>query len=729
MFISSLSKLSTLFIPSFANKAKLKDGNFTVSLYREEILWIADALCQIFCIPYDAQLVGAKCIPPCSVETLLRLLVDIGFQAGLQKIPLKKLFKAPMPLMGFVRTSAEGSTNEYQPVLIVRVDDEKILLFRPGAQTPETLSPEEARQIFSPHFVLISYAKPHDSGTDPEFRSQLASSKKFGFSWFIPELFKYKKIWRDVLLASLVIQLIGLGTPLFTQVVIDKVVVHQTRNTLIVVAVGMFVFMAFSSIMTWMRQYLVLHTGNRIDSVLGSKVFGHLLRLPMLYFENRPTGTLVARLQGVENIRQFVSGAAVTLLLDCPFLVIFLAVMFWYSWQLSLIALGILAIISILSVLVTPVFRQRVNRQFLYSARNQSFMTEYVSGMDTVKALQMETMLEDRYGEYLASYLAAGFSTRQLANTYNVVANLLEQIMTLAILGVGALLVMRNDGFTIGQLVAFQMFAGRMSQPMLRLVGLWQEFQQADISVKRLGDIMDMPLEPYALIPSRARSDKPGWIALQDVSFRYSEEHPYLFRNLNLNFAPGKLTVIMGPSGCGKSTLAKLLLGFRQPTDGRICIDGCDIRHMSANELRSLFGVVPQETVLFSGTIYDNVLSASPHASFEDVVMACKHAGIHEVIEALPKGYQTELGEHGVGLSGGQRQRIAIARALLKRPKILIFDEATSGLDQDTAERFAATVNSLKGHVTMIFITHQVPKGLGVDEVVRIQEESRANVE
>jgi subfamily B ATP-binding cassette protein HlyB/CyaB len=278
---------------------------------------------------------------------------------------------------------------------------------------------------------------------------------------------------------------------------------------------------------------------------------------------------------------------------------------------------------------------------------------------------------------------------------------------------------MRNDGFTIGMLVAFQMFATRLSQPMLRLAALWQEFQQASIAVKRLGDIMDAPAEPYALTPSRTAVGK-GEIQVHDLSFRYSSEHPVLFRNLNLSLKPGKLTVLTGPSGSGKSTLAKLLLGFYQPEDGQILIDGLDVRHLSANELRQNFGIVPQETALFSGTIYENLIVANPNAGFNDVVQACKIAEIHDVIEKLPKGYNTEIGEHGVGLSGGQKQRLAIARAMLKRPRILIFDEATSNLDSSTAEQFSNTVNQLKGRATMLFITHLVPKGLQVDEVVRL---------
>ncbi len=543
--------------------------------------------------------------------------------------------------------------------------------------------------------------------------------KEFGFKWFIPELLKHKTIWRDVLLASLAIQLVGLATPLFTQVIIDKVVVHQTHSTLIVLGVALVMFMLFTSGMSWLRQYLVLHTGNRIDAVLGSQVFRHLLRLPLPYFEHRPTGTLVARLHGVETIREFVSGAAVTLVLDFPFLLIFLAVMFAYSWQLSLIAVGLLGTIAFISFLVAPVFRDKLNHQFMLGARNQSFLTEYVSGMATVKSLQMEADIDKKYGDFLAQYLAAGFSTKQVGNTYNVISNGLEQVMTLAILIVGALLVMQNDGFTVGMLVAFQMFAGRMSQPLLRLVGLWQEFQQANIAVKRLGDILDMPQEPHTLTPTR-ENQGPGRIDLSHLAFRYSEHHPWLYKNLSLTLKPGHLTVLMGPSGCGKSTLAKLLLGFYQPNEGQINLDGKDIRHLAANELRQTFGVVPQETVLFAGTLYDNLVMAHPHASFEDVIQACKAAEIHEVIETLNDGYQTEIGERGTGLSGGQRQRIAIARALLKRPKILVFDEAVSNLDQQTAEHFAKTINKLKGKVTMLFITHQIPRGLAVDEVIEL---------
>ncbi|MHB1620783.1 MAG: peptidase domain-containing ABC transporter [Sulfuricella sp.] len=689
-----------------------------------DCFWLLGSLCNLYRIPFDAALVASQFPPPYTLATLHEAARALGFKTGSRPLPGNGWEKLPFPCIAFLKPETQAKPNEapepapatLTPILIVKTDGQKLLYFRTGSQAPATLSIADAPQLLEPELILVAREHAGADGKPEDIAGFETEKPRFGFRWFIPELLKHKKIWRDVVLASLAIQLVGLATPVFTQVIIDKVVVHQTNSTLIVIGVALLMFMVFTMAMTWLRQYLVLHTGNRIDAVLGSQVFRHLLRLPLPYFEQRPTGVLVARLHGVETIREFVSSAAVTLVLDFPFLLIFLAVMFAYSWQLSLIAVFLLGLICTISLLVAPVFRDKLNKQFMLGARNQAFLTEYVSGMATVKSLQMEPRLETKYGDYLAGYLAAGFSTKQVGNSYNVAANGIEQVMTLSILIVGALLVMQNDGFTVGMLVAFQMFAGRMSQPMLRLVGLWQEFQQADIAVKRLGDILDMPNEPYALTPSRENTGH-GKIDLIGISFRYSEHHPWLYRNLDMSFKPGHLTVLMGPSGCGKSTLAKLLLGFYQPQEGQIELDGRDIRHLAANELRLTYGVVPQETVLFSGTLYDNLVMAHPHANFEDVIAACKAAEIHDFIDKLPDGYQTEIGERGTGLSGGQRQRIAIARALLKQPKILIFDEAVSNLDSHTAEHFAKTVNKLKGRVTMLFITHHIPRGLQVDEV------------
>jgi subfamily B ATP-binding cassette protein HlyB/CyaB len=339
--------------------------------------------------------------------------------------------------------------------------------------------------------------------------------------------------------------------------------------------------------------------------------------------------------------------------------------------------------------------------------------------METVKSLQLEPQLRDRYGEYLAEYLRSGFDVRQIANTYNVLANAIEQLLTLLILIGGAWLVMHGDQFTIGMLVAFQMFASRVSQPMLRLVGLWQQFQQAQLSIDRLGDVMNAPAEPYSLQP-RGLGQHEGLIEVEDLAFRYGPGLPLLYERFNLAIKPGQVVVLMGPSGSGKSTLAKLLQGFYRPESGRIKIDGIDVRNLSANELRQNFGIVPQETTLFATTVYENLRMANPAATFDDIVRACRAAEIHEPISRLPNGYQTEIGERGVGLSTGQKQRIAVARALLKRPKVLIFDEATSSLDMATARHLAATINELRGKVSILFVTHALPNNLQVDELVTI---------
>ncbi len=685
-----------------------------------ELVWALGSCCALHGKPFDPQLLLKQHAPPYSAATLITASRALGFQA-------RSLGVASSELAGISTTAIlllEPVEGQPGLGLLVSADANTITWIAAGSNEPGTQPLAEFEARYSGQILLL---QPQvDAVNDPD--QPQAESASFGFRWFVPELLKHRKVWRDVLWASLVLQLLALGLPLFTQAIIDKVITHQTHSTLIAIAIGMAIFMMATATLTWVRQYLVLHTGNRVDAVLAAEVFDHLFKLPPRYFQNRPTGVVAARLHGVETIREFVSSAAVTLILDLPFMLIAVAVMFYYSVPLTLIALGILAVIGVLSVLVAPLFQARLNEQFMLGARNQAFLTEYIAGFETVKSLQFEPQLKARYSGYLATYLQSGFKTKQIGNTYNVIASTLEQLMTLLILLVGAWIVMNppTDGkgavFTIGMLVAFQMFAGKLSQPMMRLVGLWQQFQQASLAVARLGDLMNAPVEPYSLTPGRQGAGQ-GRIEIDRIGFRYADDLPYLYENLSMAIEPGRTVAIMGPSGTGKSTLAKLLQGFYWPSSGRILLDGIDIRHLSANELRATFGVVPQETVLFSGTIYDNLALANPHASFEQVVQACKMAEIHSTIEALPQGYQTPIGERGAGLSGGQKQRLAIARALLKRPKVLIFDEATSALDAETAEHFAKTINALKGKVTMIFITHALPKALRVDEVIHLSKD------
>src|SRR3569623_3740 len=688
----------------------------------EDIIWAMGSFCSLNRQPFDAELFIKQFPPPYSADSFIHAARALVSRIKRHESASDSLSRFNLPSLAVLNgiepntqpdkkyddaaevNSVPSVSSKHRPAIVVQVKDDCVILFEFGTNTPKTITKAEfAGRFAGTVFQLALEAKGIN---DPD--GALAGQIQFGFHWFIRELRKHKRIWRDVLAASLIIQLLALGTPLFTQVIIDKVIVHHTQSTLIVIGFGLAVFMIFSTLLTWIRQYLILHTGNRVDAVLGAAVFDHLFKLPPRYFEHRPTGVIVARLHGVETIREFIASAAVTLILDLPFLLIFLGIMFYYSVSLTCIAVGMISLIVIISFIVAPIMRKKLNAQYMLGARYQALTTEFISGLETVKSLQIEPLIIVRYSDYLAEYLRSSFAVRQIGNTYNTVSNGLEQLMTLLILVIGAYMVMNGmpsmggeQTFTFGMLVAFQMFASRLSQPMLRLVGLWQQFQQANLSIQRLGD-------------------GKGLIDIVDLSFRYAENRPVLYQGFNLKVAPGKVIAIMGPSGSGKSTLTKLLQSFYQPVSGTIKIDGSDIRYLSANELRHYFGVVPQETILFSGTIYDNLLMANPHANFEQIVQACKMAEIHHTIEELPQGYQTEIGERGVGLSGGQKQRLAIARALLKQPKILIFDEATSNLDSTTAEHFASTVNQIKGKVTMIFISHALPKNLLVDEVVRI---------
>lgn len=698
----------------------------------ESFVWLVGSLCSVHGLAFDQRLLLQRFVPPYDLPQVLAALGELGAQTRL----LEQLSADDLPAVAFLslRVSAGSHAADGSPtaVLVVKASSTEVVFFRALDSIASVMPAAEFAAARIGHVVVaqpaIAPAKDADvAATD---------AARFGFKWFVPEILKHKRIWRDILLASLVIQLLALGLPLMTQAIIDKVVVHRTESTLIALGAGLAIFMVFSAALTWVRQYLVLHTGTRIDAVLGAHVFRHLVELPPRYFQHRPTGVIAARLHGVEQIRDFLSSAAVSLILDLPFLSICLAIMFFYSVPLTLVALGILGAIVIASLIVSPMFQARLNQEFLLGARNQAFLTEYVAGMDTVKSLQMEPVLQRRYGDYLASHLRASFATKQVGNAYNVVAGTLEQAMTLTILVVGAWIVMQPPAdagsvFTIGMLVAFQMFAGKLSQPIMRLVGLWQQFQQARLAVARLGDLMDAPTEPYGVTPARAGSGGQAEgrqraatsqpvIDIQSLAFRYGEDRPFLYEGLDLQVREGECVALMGPSGSGKSTLARLLQGFYQPTRGRIFVEGVDARHLTANELRATFGVVPQETVLFSGTILENLLLANPLASFEDAVTACRMAEIHTVIEELPKGYQTEIGERGAGLSGGQRQRLAIARALLKQPRVLMFDEATSNLDQQTAEAFAKTIEALRGKVTILFITHARVGALKFDRVVTL---------
>lgn len=711
-------------------------------------LWALGSLCMLHRLNFSAELLAREYPPPCTHAALLQAGRQLGLQMEYTRLRLPaepsdaparqdltdQLRRLPLPLLVVLRESNEQPADGSAPrlAIITSVSEAtgdsgnfQFLLFDALTNTPRSLGLDDLalRLEGTAWLTKPEVAAPRDpdaataAGIDGTGRSGQAAP--FGFRWFVPALLKHRVVWRDVLLASLALQLIALATPLFTQAIIDKVVVHRTQSTLIAIGIAMVLFTVFTSVLTWVRQYLVLHTGNRVDALLGADVWNHLLGLPLGYFQNRPTGVVAARLHGVETIREFISSAAVSLILDLPFLVICLGVMIWYSPMLSAVVVAMLAVIGISSAIVAPIFQSRLQEQFMLGARNQAFLTEHIAGMETVKSLQMEPQLRQRYADYLATFLQSGFKTKQIGNTYNVASSTVEQLMTLAVLMLGAWTVMTEPSFTIGMLVAFQMFSGKLSQPVMRLVGLWAQFQQARLAVDRLGDLMNVPTEPHTVTPRRGDQGQAGGrIEVQNLAFRYGPDLPLLYRDFNLTIETGETIAIMGPSGCGKSTLAKLMLGFCQPTEGQIKIDGIDIRHLGANELRSVFGVVPQDVTLFSGTILDNLRAGNPAATLQQVVRAATMAGIHQTIHALPHGYATEIGERGAGLSGGQKQRLAVARALLKGPKVLIFDEATSALDGKCSEEIADTINSLRGKVSMVLISHGLPSRLRIDRRV-----------
>jgi subfamily B ATP-binding cassette protein HlyB/CyaB len=696
----------------------------------QDLLWAVGSVCNLHRLPCDAELLRRACPPPATGEQLVDLLSSLGLAARIVRCDAGTLARFVLPGLVFLRPGefpgndpagagparGDGSAHpHFRLALLVKIDATRALLFRAGTNVPVTLSlPDLARELAG---YALAIDAPAAGGDGDEV---VAAAAGFGYRWFVREFGKHRRTWRDVLGASFAVQLLALAAPLCSQIIIDKVIVHQSENTLAIIAAALVLLALFSAALGWIRQYLIAHLSNCVDAVLASAVFRHLVHLPLPFFERRPTGVLAARINGIETVREFLSGAAVTLFLDVPFLLLFVVFMFVYSVPLSLLTLFALVVLVGTSAAFAPLLRARLNDQFLCGARNQAFVTEYVAGVETVKSLQMEPALAQRYDALLADYLAASFATRRLGNTYSTVAGLGEQLQAAAVLCVGSLLVMRGPDFTIGMLVAFQMFAGRVTQPMLRLVGLWQQFQMATIAVRRLADVMDVPCEPHALAaPGGERG--AARIEFCRVGFRYRAELPPVLDGFDLRVEPGECVAVTGCSGAGKSTLTRLLQGFVYPAAGVVRVDGRDTRSLPANELRSAMGVVPQETMLFSGTVLDNLLLADPRASFDAVVNACKLAEIHATLNALPEGYRTPIGERGAGLSGGQKQRIAIARALLKRPRMLIFDEATSSLDPDAAGEIAATIARFRGRVTILFITHRIPEALRPDRVVELR--------
>ncbi len=531
-------------------------------------------------------------------------------------------------------------------------------------------------------------------------------TSRFDFTWFIPAIVKYRKLLGEVLLGSFALQLFALVTPLFFQVVMDKVLVHHGLTTLDVVAAGLLGIMLFESALSGLRSYVFAHTTSRIDVQLGSNLFRHLINLPLAYFQARRVGDSVARVRELENIRSFLTGNAITLMLDVLFSLVFILVMFYYSGWLTLVVVLSLPLYALVSGLVTPLLRKRLQDSFTRNAENQAFLVETVNGIDTLKSMAVEPQAIRKWDNQLAAYVAAGFKTQTLSTLANESVSLIGKLVTVATLWLGARLVIEGQ-LSVGELIAFNMLAGRVSGPIMRLAQLWTSFQQTGVSVQRLGDILNSRTE----LSQATRSTVPplkGQVEFEQVHFRYRADGSEVLRGVNLVIGAGEIIGVVGRSGSGKSTLTRLLQRLYVPERGRVMVDGMDLALADVSSLRRQIGVVLQDNMLFNRSIRENIALSDPGAPLEVVMHAARMAGAHEFILELPEGYDTIVGEHGASLSGGQRQRVAIARALIGNPRILIFDEATSALDYESERVVQQNMQSICKGRTVIIIAHRL---------------------
>ncbi len=631
-------------------------------------------------------------------QDLLRAARRIGFRARAIDLTWGQLCQAPLPMVSRQRDG--------RFVVVVRlVEGDRLLIHDPLEPRPLVLP----RQVFEPAWsgrvVLLKR------------RIKSGSQARFGFGWFVPSLIKYRRLLGEVLVASFFVQLFALVTPLFFQVVIDKVLAHRGMTTLDVLAIGLLGVSLFEVVLGGLRAYVLSHTTSRVDVELGAKLFRHLLALPLAYFRSRRVGDSVARVRELDSIRNFITGSALTVLIDLSFTTVFLAVLFYYSPTLSWVVIGTIPAYVLLSALVTPVLRARLNEKFARGAENQAFLVESVTGVETLKSLAVEPQMERRWEEQLAAHVSASFRASNLSNMAGQVAGFINKVMVVLILWIGARLVMEGQ-LTVGQLIAFNMLAARVSGPVLRLVQLWQDFQQADISIRRLADILNTPSEQGVRLAGTRLPRIEGRVTFEHVNFRFRPDGPEVLTGLNLELGPGQLIGVVGRSGSGKSTLTKLIQRLYTPESGRVLVDGADIGLLDAAWLRRQIGVVLQDNVLFNRSVRENIALADPGLPMDRVIRAARLAGAHDFIVKLPEGYDTVVGEQGATLSGGQRQRIAIARALITNPRILILDEATSALDYESEEILERNMSAIRRGRTVIIIAHRLSTVRKADRIV-----------
>ncbi|RKT21711.1 HlyB family type I secretion system ABC transporter [Paraburkholderia sp. RAU2J] len=620
----------------------------------------------------------------------------IGLKARQVPLRVERLDRTALPALAFDRNGRH--------FIIARCDGRTAFILEADAPAPVVVPLETLAARTTGSMLLFTS------------RASLAGElAKFDFSWFIPAIVRYRRLLLEVLAVSFVLQLFGLVSPLMFQVVMDKVLVNRTYSTLNVVCVALLVSAVFEVLLTGLRNYVFAHTTNRIDVELGARLFRHLVTLPLAYFGARRVGDTVARVRELENIRNFLTGQALTAFIDLTFSFIFLGVMCLYSVWLTLTVALSLPVYAAISAGLIPVLRIRLNEKFARGADNQSFLVEAASGIETVKAMAVEPQFIKRWETQLAAYVAAGFRVSSLGNLGQQAIQLVGKFVTLATLFFGAKLVI--DGkLTVGELIAFNMMSQRVSEPVLRLAQLWQDFQQVGISMSRLGDILNARTE---LPQSRqALPSLQGNVKFENIRFRYRPDGPPVLDGIDLNIRAGQVIGIVGRSGSGKSTLTKLVQRLYVPEQGTVRIDGIDLALADPAWLRRQIGVVLQENLLFNRSIRDNIALTDPGAPLTSIIHAAQLAGAHDFICELPEAYDTLVGEHGSNLSGGQRQRLAIARALLTNPRILVFDEATSALDFETERIIQNNMKAMCAGRTVIIIAHRLTAVRHADQIV-----------
>lgn len=622
------------------------------------------------------------------LNELLRIMKDFEFKAKVKQESIDRVIESyPIPAVIIKKD------NTYDVLLKADKNNKKVLIFSIKENLTKDISFEELESLCDNKFIILTH-------------KMINSQIVFGFKWFFNEILVYKQVISEVMLGSFIVQLFGLVTPLFTQVILDKVIVHRSIMTLDVLAVGFVIVMIFELLLNFSRKYIFLHTACKIDAKLGAKLFRHLFSLPFTYFENRKVGNIITRVRELDQIREFITNKSVSVILDLFFSFVFIIMMLLYSPILTLLVVGFVIIIAILYLVITPEMRARLEKKFQMGAQSNSYLVESVTGIQTVKSLAIEGGMQRKWEDYLAKYINSSFKLSNMGNIAGALSGMLQKAMTISILYFGVKLVIDNK-LTIGQLIAFQMFSNQFSGPVLRLVNLWNEFQQCLLGVDRLGDILNNPIEMQS---SQAITlpQIQGSVKFDNICFKYSPNAPYVINNFSYFVKPGMSVGIVGRSGSGKSTITKLIQRLYLCNEGTIYIDGVDVRQMNPTWLRYNIGVVLQENYLFSGTIRENISLSKPDASIELIIQAANMAGAHEFISELPEGYDTQVGERGASLSGGQRQRIAIARALITNPRIFIMDEATSALDYESERIILNNMSKItKGRTTFI-IAHRL---------------------